>query len=147
MKKSDEPIVVEQNFDVSLAELWGAVTEIKQMKQWFFENIESFQPKVGYETKFVVENEGRNSPHLLKVIEVEERKKITLNWKYEGYSGDSFVTIQFFENEKGTSLKLAHITTEDFPSNIPEFTRKSCQSGWDYFIKENLTEYLKLEND
>lgn len=90
MKNTDKPIVVEQTFDVSITELWNAITELKQMKQWFFENIESFEPKVGFETRFVVENEGSVFPHLWKITEVERLKKITYNWKYEGYTGDSF---------------------------------------------------------
>lgn len=145
MRKSDLPIVVEQNFNVSITELWSAVTELKQMKQWFFENIEAFEPKIGFESRFVVENEGRRFPHLLRITEAEALKKIKLDWSYEGYAGNSFVTIQFFEKEKGTSLKLIHTITEDFPPNIPEFTRESCQSGWNYFIKESLTDYMKLK--
>ena len=86
MKITDKPIVVEQTFDVSITELWNAITELKQMTQWFFENIESFEPKVGFETKFVIENEGRVFSHLWKITEVERLKKITYNWKYEEYT-------------------------------------------------------------
>lgn len=143
MKNTDKPIVVEQTFDVSITELWNAITELKQMKQWFFENIESFEPKVGFETRFVVENEGSVFPHLWKITEVERLNKITYNWKYEGYTGDSFVTFELVEQGKNTKLKLVHTTTKDFPSNIPEFTRESCIGGWNYFIKQRLKEYLK----
>lgn len=143
MKNTDKPIVVEQIFDVSITELWNAITELKQMKQWFFENIESFEPKVGFETRFVVENEGSVFSHLWKIIEVERLKKITYNWKYEEYTGDSFVTFELVNQGKNTKLKLVHITTKDFPSHIPEFTRESCVGGWNYFIKQRLKEYLK----
>ncbi len=143
MKITDKPIVVEQTFDVSITELWNAITELKQMTQWFFENIESFEPKVGFETKFVIENEGRVFSHLWKITEVERLKKITYNWKYEEYTGDSFVTFELVNQGKNTKLKLVHTTTKDFPSNIPEFTRESCVGGWNYFIKQRLKEYLK----
>ncbi|KJS05487.1 MAG: ATPase [Flavobacteriales bacterium BRH_c54] len=145
MKITDKPIVVEQTFDVSITELWNAITELKQMTQWFFENIESFEPKVGFETKFVIENEGRVFSHLWKITEVERLKKITYNWKYEEYTGDSFVTFELVNQGKNTKLKLVHTTTKDFPSNIPEFTRESCVGGWNYFIKQRLKEYLKKQ--
>jgi hypothetical protein len=33
---------------------------------------------------------------------------------------------------------------EDFPDDIPEFDRESCQSGWNYLISESLSSYLTL---
>lgn len=36
MKNSDKPIVVKQSFSVSIDPFWKAITELKQMKQWFF---------------------------------------------------------------------------------------------------------------
>jgi uncharacterized protein YndB with AHSA1/START domain len=143
MKATDQPIIVEEFFKVSAETLWKAITELKQMKQWFFENIEAFEPKVGFETRFIVENEGRVFPHLWKITEVEPLKKITYNWKYEGYKGDSFLTFEIIKEEKNTKLKLVHTVSEDFPQDIPEFKRESCVSGWDYFIKQRLKEYLK----
>ena len=109
------------------------------------DSIESFEPKVGFETKFVIENEGRVFSHLWKITEVERLKKITYNWKYEEYTGDSFVTFELVNQGKNTKLKLVHTTTKDFPSNIPEFTRESCVGGWNYFIKQRLKEYLKKQ--
>jgi uncharacterized protein YndB with AHSA1/START domain len=142
MKITDKPIVVEQTFDVSLVELWNAITELNQMRQWFFEIIEAFEPKVGFETKFVIENEDKTFPHLWKITEVEPLRKITYNWKYEGYTGDSFVTFELFKQGKNTKLKLVHTIVKDFPGNIPEFTRENCISGWNYFIKQSLMDFL-----
>ncbi len=147
MKKEEKPIVVEQTYDVSSGELWNAITELKQMTKWFFENIEAFEPEAGFETRFVIENEGRTFPHLWKITEVEPLKKISYNWKYEGYAGDSFVIFELSEHGKKTKLKLVHTITEDFPSDIPEFTRESCITGWNYFIKQSLMDYLKSKNE
>jgi uncharacterized protein YndB with AHSA1/START domain len=142
MKATDQPIIVEEFFKVSGETLWKAITELEQMKQWFFENIEAFEPKVGFETKFIVENEGRIFPHLWKITEVEPLKKITYNWRYEGYKGNSFLTFEIVEEREKTKLILVHTVTEDFPQDIPEFKRESCLSGWDYFIKLRLKDYL-----
>ncbi|MCG8327641.1 MAG: SRPBCC domain-containing protein [Chitinophagales bacterium] len=143
MKKTEPPIVVEQIFNASINDIWNAVSEVDQMIQWFFENIPSFKPEVGFETSFIVENEGRIFPHLWRLTEVEPMKKIVYNWKYEGYSGDSFVTFELFEEGNQTKLKLTHEVVESFQSGIPEFTRESCIGGWNYFIKENLKKYLE----
>ena len=46
MKVSDEPIVVEQSFENSTEEVWSAITELNPMREWFFDNIEAFEPKL-----------------------------------------------------------------------------------------------------
>lgn len=142
MKNSDKPIVVQQSFNVSTDQLWRTITELNQMKQWFFKELEAFEPKVGFETRFVVENEDRIFPHLWKITEVEQGKKITYNWKYEGYKGDSFVTFEVFNKGTQSQLILTHRVTEDFPQDIPEFKRESCLDGWNWFVRESLTAYL-----
>ena len=142
MKTTESPIVVEQRFNASPSKVWKAITEIHQMRQWFFENIEAFEPKVGFTTKFVVENEGRIFRHLWGITEVTPKKKICYNWKYEGYTGDSIVTFTLSTNNNYTQLRLTHQVTADFPQDIPEFKRESCLDGWNYFIKKRLNEYL-----
>jgi len=143
MKITIEPVVVNQTFHVSKDRLWNAITEKKQMKQWFFENIEAFEPKVGFETSFIVENEGRIFPHLWRITAVEPLRKISYNWQYEGYAGNSFVTFELSEYNKGSQLKLTHQVTESFPQDIPEFSRESCKEGWEWFINKRLKDYLR----
>ena len=75
MRKNDEPVVVEQTYNTSINAVWSSITEIDQMRQWYFENIPSFKPEVGFETQFNVENEGRNFLHIWKVTEVVPKKK------------------------------------------------------------------------
>ncbi len=146
MQYSEDPIAVEQSFEVELDRLWEAITELDQMRQWFFENIGAFEPKEGFETRFIVKNEDRIFPHLWKITEVDPLKKIVYNWKYEGYAGDSFVTFELSEREKGSHLKLTHQITERFQQNIPEFHRENCLEGWNWFIKRRLKDYLEVHN-
>jgi len=143
MTITDEPIIVEQLFDTSVQNIWSALTNLNEMKQWFFNNIESFKPEVGFETQFIVQVEDRKFTHLWKVIEVIPNKKITNNWKYLEYPGDSFVTFEIIEENNNTKVRLSTTVVENFPSNIPEFKRESCINGWHYFIKKNLKEYLE----
>ena len=139
----NQPIVVEQTFNASIKAVWNAITEIDQMRQWFFNNIEDFKPEVGFKTQFNITSEKRNFLHLWTITEVEPFKKIVYNWKYKEYIGNSFVHFELFEEKNETKLRVTSIVTEEFPNNIPEFEPESCRTGWDYFIKQNLKEFIK----
>ena len=134
----NEPIIVEQSFNVSIETVWEAITNLDQMKQWFFNNIEEFKPEVGFKTQFNVTSENRNFLHLWHIVEVEPLKKIVYNWKYKEYEGDSFVHFELNELSSVTTLQVTTVVIEPFPTNIPEFETESCRQGWNYFIKTDL---------
>lgn len=142
MKKNDEPIIVEHTFNAPINTVWNAITNLDQMRQWYFEDIPSFKPEVGFETQFNVQSQDRNFLHMWKVIRVVPVKLISYTWKYGGYPGDSFVVFELSEHNNMTTLKLTHNVLEDFPDYIPEFTRASGIDGWTYFIKQSLKEFL-----
>jgi uncharacterized protein YndB with AHSA1/START domain len=142
MRKSDEPVIVEQTFAAPPDIVWNAITEIDQMRQWYFENIPAFEPEVGFETQFNVQSESRNFLHMWRVTEVVPGKRITYTWKFAEYPGDSFVVWELFEQDDGTKLRLTVVIEEDFPEEMPEFKRESCLEGWEYFIGKSLKEYL-----
>ena len=112
------------------------------MKQWFFEQMENFEPVVGFETSFVVKSGDRIFPHLWKITEVIKESRIVYSWKYEGYEGDSFVTFLVTENNSGTEITVTTEIIEDFTDNIPEFQPESCIAGWEYFLNR-LNSYLQ----
>lgn len=143
MRKNDEPIIVEQSFNTSIDTVWKSITEIEQMRQWYFKNIPSFKAEVGFETRFNVQNQDRNFLHQWKVTEVVSPKLIAYNWKYENYPGDSLVKFQLFEENSSTKLILTYQVLEDFPDDIPEFKRESGVEGWTFFIKKSLKEFLE----
>ncbi len=143
MKDTNEPIVVEQTFHTSINNVWNAITKVDQMRKWFFENIESFKPEVGFRTQFSIQSQDRSFLHLWKLTEVVPMKKIVYNWKYGGYPGDSLVMFELFEQENQTKLRLTHEITESFPKDIPEFSRDSGIEGWNYFIRNRLKEFLE----
>lgn len=143
MKKTDPPIIVESTYSASLEKVWETITQVDKMRQWFFQNIESFEAKEGFETSFVVEANERTFTHLWKIKEVIPSKKISYNWKYEEYSGDGYVTFELSKNAEGTLLRLTNIVTEDYPSDISEFKRESCIGGWEYFLGEALKGFLE----
>jgi uncharacterized protein YndB with AHSA1/START domain len=142
MSGETDPIVVTETFDVPAETLWRAITERDQMVQWFFEPIPAFEPRVGFETEFVVSVDGRDFPHLWKIVEVVAEQRIVYEWRYGGYPGSSTVTWQLDKAEDGTRLTVTHSGHETFPRDIPEFQREAGLAGWRYFLQESLKGYL-----
>ena len=143
MRKNDEPIIVEQIFNNSSEEVWNSITDIEQMRQWYFENIPSFKPEVGFETHFNVQSQDRNFLHMWKVTEVVPLKLIRYNWKFKEYPGDSFVVFELFKEKNLIKLRVTNQVKESFPDDIPEFSRESGVEGWTFFIKKRLKEFLE----
>ncbi|MBT3385604.1 MAG: SRPBCC domain-containing protein [Prolixibacteraceae bacterium] len=146
MQITDKPIIVEHIINTSIENAWNAITRLVEMKQWYFQNIDSFIPEVGFETQFEVSVEDRIFTHLWKITEVIPNKKLTYNWKYKEYPGDSFVTFELIEDKNLVKLKLFVDVVEDFQEGIPEFSRESCINGWNYFIGLNLKKYLEKKS-
>lgn len=142
MKTTDDPIVVEETFDVPIEVIWDAISQPALMRQWYFEDIPSFKAEAGFDTQFVVQSEGRDFTHVWKVTEAVPLKKLAYDWRYKEYPGDGFVVWELSNDGDGTRLRVTTHVREDFPEDIPEFTRESCIAGWDYFIKGRLKEFL-----
>tara|TARA_R110002051_G_C8324023_1_gene435463 strand:+ start:61 stop:510 length:450 start_codon:yes stop_codon:yes gene_type:complete len=139
------PIIVEQQYNVPVPELWDAITQLEQMKGWFFDNIPDFKPEVGFETQFLVNAGERNFTHLWRIIKVVPHKKITYDWRYAECKGEGLVTFELFDDGAKSSLRLTAIGLETFPDDLPEFTRESGEAGWEYFLKQNLKNYLDTQ--
>lgn len=145
MKRTDKPIVVEQTYKVERQTVWKAITKPEELKQWLFNTIEEFEPRVGFETLFVVEVEGVKYPHRWKVTQADDNKKIQYSWKYDGFSGAAIVTFELSEEaESKTRLQLTYRAVEDF-SHEENFTRKVAEEGWTFLIQESLKKYLEKE--
>lgn len=139
---TDNPIIIKQEFNATIDNVWKAITDKNQMIIWYFENIPDFKPTVGFETSFNIHHHGKDYVHLWKVTDVIPMVKIVYSWKYEGYTGDSFVVWDLTSNDNKTILRLSHHGQSSFPQDNPDFTRESCAQGWIYFIQERLKEFL-----
>lgn len=142
MLTTEPPIITQEYFNNTISEVWSAITNCKQMTLWYFDNIPSFQPKVGFKTQFNVTSNTRNFLHLWEVVEVAPLKKITINWKYKNIPGSANVTFEISETNSTIQLTVTCIVLENFPQNIPEFKTESCKGGWQYFIHHRLKNYL-----
>src|SRR4030095_12968084 len=102
-----EAIIVERTYDAPVGRVWTALTDVDEMRQWYFD-LKEFNPETGCEFDFVVEHEGNIYHHLCKVTEVIPQKKIAYTWRYKGEPGNSLVTFELFPEGNKTRLKLTH---------------------------------------
>jgi len=60
-----QPIVIEQVFNVSAEIIWNALTHLKEMTSWYFENIPNFKAEIGFKAPpFVVSSGERTFTHI-----------------------------------------------------------------------------------
>ncbi len=138
----EKPVVIERTFNTQIDKIWKAITDKNEMKQWYFDLAE-FKPEVGSEFQFYAGDENQQWLHICVVTEVITNKKITYSWKYDGYSGISFVTFELFPEGKETHLKLTHAGLESFPNEVPELKKENFIEGWTQIIGTSLKEYLE----
>jgi uncharacterized protein YndB with AHSA1/START domain len=137
-----EPIVIERFFSAAPAKVWKALTDVLEMKRWYFD-VSDFKPEPGFSFQFWGENEGRKFLHLCKVIEAIKERKISYSWSYEGYEGSSVVTFELSASGTGTKLKLTHTGLESFPRTNRDFDRKNFEAGWSCILDTSLSGFLK----
>ncbi len=135
-------IVIEETFSANINEVWSALTEIEQMRQWYFEILPDFKPVVGFQTKFEVTNEDRLFTHNWKITEIDAPNKIAYEWTFDEYPGRSLTLFELESVGNSTLLKLTDSILEAYPDDIPEFKRESSRAGWGYFINNRLKQYL-----
>lgn len=138
-----EPFVIERSYNVPVDKVWKAITDVEQMKQWYFD-MPAFKPEVGTEFSFNGENEGRVFVHLCRVTEVVPNKKLSYTWRYEGFEGSSHVIFELFEEGEGTRLRLTHEGLETFPQNN-DFRKENFVAGWNEIIGTLLPNFLSKE--
>jgi len=139
--ESDEAVVLERTLNASVARVWKALTDVDQMRVWYF-HLKEFKPQVGFKFEFVVEHEGNSYHHLCRVTEVIPQNKIAYTWRYKGEPGDSLVTFELFPEGNKTRLKLTHSGIETFPKT-PAYARKNFEAGWTEIIGSELKRFVE----
>jgi uncharacterized protein YndB with AHSA1/START domain len=136
-----DAVVVERVFNAPVGRVWTALTDVDEMRQWYFD-LKEFKPEIGFEFEFVVEHEGNTYHHLCKVTEVIPQKKIAYTWRYKGEPGDSLVTFELFPDGDKTRLKVTHTGIETFPKT-PAYARKNFETGWTTLIDSELRQFVE----
>src|SRR4030095_1506 len=148
MTKTNElakAIIMERSFDAPVGRVWTALTDVHEMRQWYFD-LKEFKPEIGFEFEFVVEHKGNTYHHLCRVTEVVSQKKIAYTWRYKGEPGDSLVTIELFPESNMTRLRLTHEGLETFPKT-PAYARKNFEAGWTAIIGTELKNFVERKTE
>ena len=136
-----EAIILERTFDAPVGRVWTALTDVDQMREWYFDLAE-FKPQVGFEFDFIVEHAGNSYHHLCRVTDVVSEKKIAYTWRYKGEPGDSLVTFELSPEGNRTRLRLTHTGIETFPKT-PAYARKNFEAGWNAIIGSELKQFIE----
>jgi uncharacterized protein YndB with AHSA1/START domain len=129
-----DAVVVERVLDAPIAKVWKALTDVDQMRHWYFD-LKQFKPQVGFEFEFVVEHEGNSYHHLCRVTEVIPQKRIAYSWRYKGEPGNSLVTFELVGEGDKTRVKVTHTGIDTFPKT-PAYARKNFEAGWTAILTE-----------
>ncbi len=136
-----EPLVLERTFAAPVAQVWQALTQVDNIRRWFFD-LQEFKPEVGFTFEFTVVHEGFTYNHHCKVTEVIPQKRLAYTWRYQGHEGDSLVTFELMAAGEQTRLKLTHEGLETFPK-APPFARKNFLQAWTALIGSSLKDYVE----
>ncbi|GLU52550.1 SRPBCC family protein [Dyadobacter frigoris] len=142
-KEETEPFVIERTYNATVDKVWQAISDNGKMKQWYFD-IEDFKPEVGFKFVFYGGSEGKSFKHLCVVTDVIEDEKLAYSWRYDGYPGNSIVTIELFPEDDKTRLKLTHEGLETFPA-IDDFKKENFAMGWTEIIGNILKEFVEKQ--
>jgi uncharacterized protein YndB with AHSA1/START domain len=139
--ETTDAVVLERTFNAPVGRVWKALTDVDQMRVWYFD-LKEFKPEVGFEFGFVVEHEGNIYDHRCRITEVIPQKKIAYTWRYKGEPGDSLVTFELSVEGDKTRLKLTHSGIETFP-RTPAYARKNFEAGWTAIIGTELMQFVE----
>jgi uncharacterized protein YndB with AHSA1/START domain len=137
------PLVVERIFAAPVEVVWKALTDVEQMRVWYFE-LSEFKPVVGFEFSFLVEHQERTYDHRCQVTEVIIEKRLAYTWRYAGHPGDSLVAFDFYAEGSKTRLRVTHTGLETFPATAA-FPRENFEKGWNSLLGDSLREFLEKD--
>lgn len=137
----NKPLIIERTIHAPIERVWQALTDINELKHWlpFFPD---FRAEVGFETRFELGPGDKKYPHVVKVLEVVDGRKLSYSWDYGGMSEGSSVSFELSPEGNGTKLVLS-CSFADIPAEQPDFL-KNASEGWNY-TATSLKEYAEKE--
>ena len=136
-----DAVIVERTLNAPVARVWKALTDVDQMREWYFD-LKEFKAEVGFEFEFVVEHEGNRYHHLCRIKEMIPEKKIAYTWRYKGEPGESLVTFELFADGDKTRVRVTHTGIETFPKT-PAYARKNFEAGWTAIVGTELKQFVE----
>jgi len=133
------PFIAEYVYDAPVENVWQALIDKTAMKEWYFDQIVSFEPIEGFEFQF--SNDGSTYQKEWIVMRVITGSLLAHSWAYKGYAGNSEVTFELFAEGRKTMLRLTHTGLESFTEE-GHFARERFVDGWERILGENLRRYV-----
>ena len=141
---NDTPVIFERTYKAPIEKVWNAITDREDMKLWYFDLVE-FKPEVGFKFQFEGGPPEKSYLHLCEVTEVNPGRKLQYSWRYDGYTGNSFVTFELYPEGNHTRLKLTHAGLDTFPKDNAHLAKENFVEGWKEIIGINLKDFLEKE--
>lgn len=139
----NSPLIKEFHYHAPIAKVWETLTNKDKMKEWYFPQLQNFEPVVGYKFKFDDDDHEYHKEWI--VTYVVAGKKLAHSWAYKGYPGNSEVIFDLFAEENKTILRVTQTGLESFP-NHPHFKRERFDWGWNNLLGQNLKHLLENSN-
>ena len=137
----NDPVVKEILLDAPVEKVWKAITDRKEMKEWYFD-VSDFKAEKGFEFSFEGRKDDEIFLHLCKITEVIMHKKLAYTWRYPNLPGITTVSFELFPQGDKTRLKLTHEGIESLASGGPDYQKESFIAGWNEIIGKSLPGYL-----
>lgn len=142
----ENTIVIERLFNAPKSVIWQALTDVEELKSWFFQ-LQEFKAETGFKFQFLGgHKESVQYLHLCEVTEVIPFSKLTYSWRYEGLAGISFVSFELQDLGTQTLLRLSHSGIDSFPKENPHFAMANFSEGWNQIINVSLQQYLNKKH-
>lgn len=140
----NEPFVIEKVYNTSVVNVWKAITNSTEMRQWYFD-IPGFRAEPGFEFQFISDPaEERQYRHICQVTEVVTGQRLSFSWQYNHYDALTYVTFELSEEDDDrTRIRLSHEGLEAYPDSDPDFSKESFAEGWTWIIDTALKEYIE----
>lgn len=133
-----------ESYSASPKEVWKAITDKVQMKQWYFD---SYDFKLKVDTIFNFDGQGNDNKiyqHRCKIKEIIPYKKLQHTWTYPNHSkGESILTWEIIPRGSKTEVILTHEGIENFADAGKDFTNENFKAGWKEILGQSLKQFLK----
>jgi len=138
-----EPIIKEVIIEAPASKVWAALTESRQLSKWFHES-DDYTGEINKTFHMDVVHEGKNYMHTLTINEMEDEKKLGLEWHIAGDPGKTYVTYELSAEDKGTKVTLTHSGFNTLsPAKDAMESREGYNEGWDHVLYSLLKPYLE----
>ncbi|MBS1603596.1 MAG: SRPBCC domain-containing protein [Bacteroidetes bacterium] len=146
LEKATGQVIMERTYNAPVEKVWQALTNVDQMRQWYMP-LTDFRPEPGFATSFDIDAKGERYKHIWKVTEVIPNKKISYEWRYGGFPGNSLVTFELTPRGKTTHLKLTHVGLATFEGDKnPALKVENFENGWNSLLGTMLLQFLEKEH-